>query len=114
MKLVESVAAAREVEAPADRAVGERGEDRPRQDDRGREALGQRQLDARREPEPRREEPFERDAPVHPHRRRTDVQQHYPELWQSMVAYGDGFTTGIESGIDKLQFVLRTSRELLR
>jgi iron(III) transport system substrate-binding protein len=46
--------------------------------------------------------------------RRADVQQHYPELWQSMVAYGDGFTTGIESGIEKLQFVLRTSRELLR
>ena len=46
--------------------------------------------------------------------RRTDVVQHDPELWQAMVAHGDGFTTGIESGIDKLQWVLRTSRELLR
>jgi iron(III) transport system substrate-binding protein len=46
--------------------------------------------------------------------RRTDVRQPDPELWQAMVAYGDGFTTGIESGIDKLQLVLRLSRELLK
>jgi iron(III) transport system substrate-binding protein len=46
--------------------------------------------------------------------RRTDVVQRHPDLWQAAVARGDGFTTGIESGVDKLQWVLRTSRELLR
>lgn len=46
--------------------------------------------------------------------RRTDVPQRSPEQWNAAVARGDGFTTGIESGVDKLQLVLRTSREVLK
>jgi hypothetical protein len=46
--------------------------------------------------------------------RRTDVTHRDPESWNAVVARGDGFTTGIESGIDKLQLVIRTSRETLK
>jgi iron(III) transport system substrate-binding protein len=46
--------------------------------------------------------------------RRTDVTHRDPESWNAVVARGDGFTTGIESGIDKLQLVMRTARETLK